>query len=530
MKKLLCLLLCLCLLAGCAAQTPAQTDETSAPTEATETAPDAESETPDTEEPFGLAYIPKYGLNPYSCMCLSNRPIISLLYDSLFVLNNRFEPEPVLCDRFAVSDNGRTYVLSLCEGLTFSDGTPLTAHDVVASLYAAQDSDYYGSRFAQVSGFAASDNRTVVITLNIPYENLPLLLDVPIVKRGTTGDEVPIGSGPYRLMGARLMRNRNWRLSAVPPVDEDYIKINIVSSPSELRDSFEFGGTTLVCVDLNAPAAVGYRCDYELWDCPTTTMQYLGFNLFNGICADPIFRAAITHMIDREQCIASIYKGFGEPAYLPCAPASPLYDEKLAANYGYDPDAFLAALRSSSIGKGYEGTILVCSADTARVELAHYIADTLAEYELKITVNAVDFDTYKYYLNIGNFDLFIGETRLAGNFDLTEFFKAYGTLNFGGIASYELSQYCTLSLENSGNYYDLHKGVMDGGYICPLLFKSYAVMVTRGVISNLQSAVDNVFHQAGGRSLADATVPYEVLIGGKTEETGEPVESEAENP
>lgn len=524
MKKLIALLLCILLLAGCTAQMPVNTateaSEATEPAE-TETAPEAEETAETSSGAFGLAYLPEYGLNPYNCMCLTNRPILSLLYEGLFVLNNHFEPEPVLCDRFAVSDNGRTYVLALCEDACFSDGSALTAPDVVNSLYAAKDSDYYGTRFAQIDYIGAQDAHTVVITLLTPYENLPLLLDVPIVKSGTAADEVPVGSGPYRLSNDALLRNHLWWRDAISPVDANYIRLHTVSTPAEVRDSFEFGGTTLVCVDLNAPTAVGYRCDYELWDCPTTTMQYIGFNLTTGICADPVFRAGITHLIDRDSFIASIYKGFATSACLPCAQASPLYDSKLAEKYDYDPEAFAKALRMSSVGKEFTGTILVCSADSSRVELAHLLADAFAEYDLKITVNAVDYDTYLHYLSIGNFDMFIGETRLSGNFDLTEFFKPYGALGYGGLASYEATQLCLGALENSGNYYDLHKKVMDEGLFCPLLFKSYAVMVNRGAISNLQSSVDNVFHLPGGRTLADASVAYDELVYGSlvTEET-----------
>ncbi len=529
-KQILSFLLCLALLVslmGCTLpgpQQPAATEPTEAPTE---TAPFIQ-ETAEEEAPggFGLAYIEKYGLNPYNCMCLTNRAILSLLYESLFVLNNRFEPEPVLCDHFAVSEDGMTYVLTVKEEACFSDGSPVTALDVVASLSAATDSDYYGTRFENISSVGASDKRTVVIQLLKPYENLPLLLDVPIVKSSTTLLDVPMGSGPYRMGGSSLVRNRSWWKNAISPVEDDLIKLHSVNSPSEVRDSFEFGGTSLVCVDINAPSAVGYRCDYELWDCPSTNMVYLGFNLTNGICADPIFRAALTHVIDRETLIASIYKGFGEAAYLPCAPTSPLYDEKLAERYLYDPQEFSKELRLSGVRKNYSGTILVCSADSARVELAHSIAATLANYDLKITVNSVDFDSYLYALKIGNFDMFVGETRLAGNFDLSAFFEPYGTLGFGGLTNFELLQSCTDALENSGNYYDLHKVIMDNGYICPLLFKSYAVMVNRSAISNLQSAVDNVFHLPGGRTLADATVPYAQLAYGVPEET----EAETELP
>ncbi len=486
-------------------------------------------QTHQTPKGFGLAYVEEYGFNPYACTCITNRPVFSLVYESLFVLNNRYQPEPVLCDRFAVSEDGKTCLLTLCEGVTFSDGTALTARDVVASLEASRDSAYYGSRFSKVERFTARDERTVEITLFKAYENLPLLLDVPIVKAGTVAAERPLGTGPYAFSeeGGRLClrRNRAWWQNNRAPVEYDTILLTAAKDPTAVRDSFEFGETALVCVDLNAPNAVGYRCDYELWDCPTTSMQYLGFNLNSGVFYKRELRAAVTHLIDREALIAAVYKGFGEAACLPCPPASPLYDQELAQNYGYAPETFGAVLRGAAVSADDTATLLVSAADPSRTDLARRIAETLTQAGLRTAVKSVDEETYRNRLSAGQFDLFIGEVRLSGSLDLTEFFRAYGSLCYGGIRSANMEQLCDNALENSGNCYDLYRGVMDNGFFCPLMFKSCAVMANRGVVGSLQPAVDYVFHVPGGRSLSDAAVPYEEMTGA---ETGVP--NDAENP
>ena len=530
MKRLLCILLVFTLLlSGCSLILPGltETEDTTAETETHEN-----NLNPKTQIPtgFGLAYVPEYGFNPYSCACITNRPVFSLVYEPLFILGSGFQPEPVLCDRFAVSESGKTYVITLCEGVIFSDGTPLTANDAAVSLEAARKSDYYGNRFSKVASFSALDDRTLQIELNRAYENLPLLLDVPIVKAGTETGNRPLGTGPYAFseegMDLCLRRNRNWWQDNRAPVEYDRILLAPCKDPTEVRDSFEFGTTSLVCADLNAPNAVGYRCDYELWDEPTTTMQYLGFNLSSGIFYKRGLRAAVTHIIDRETLIASVYKGFAEAAYLPCAPGSPLYDPELAEQYSYDEDAFAEALRDAAVPAEYVTTLLVCSSDPSRVELAGRIAEALTQAGLRIELKLVDYETYRYRLSAGQFDMYVGETRLSGNFDLTEFFRAYGSLSYGGIRSAGMEELCYDTLENSGNCYDLYSGVMENGYFCPLLFKSYAVMANRGAIGSLQPAVDFAFHMAGGRSLADASVTYEELTESPTEETESTEETE----
>lgn len=482
---------------------------------------------------FGLAYVPEYGFNPYQCVCITNRPVFSLTYESLFVLNNSFQPEPLLCDRFAVSESGTTYLLTLCEGVTFSDGTPLRAEDAVASLQAARDSAFYGSRFSKVAEFSARDDQTIEIKLLQAYENLPLLLDVPIVKAGTQEDDRPLGTGPYVFSeeqnGLCLRRNRAWWQDNRPPVEYDTILLTAAKDPAAVRDSFEFGDTTLVCADLNAPNAVGYRCDYELWDCPSATMVYLGFNLNADLFSYHKLRRIVTHLIDRESLIVSVFKGFGDAASLPCAPDSPLYDRELAMRYSYDLEAAAQILDSTSVWTDTPGTLLVSSADPTKMELARNIAESLTKNGLPMEVVAVDDESYRTRLTQGRYDAFLGETRLSGTFDLTEFFRADGSLCYGGIYSAEMESLCLDALENSGNCYDLFRDVMDNAYFCPLLFKSYAVMANRGTIGSLQPAVDCVFHLSGGRSLSDASVSYGELTGAPGEESETETESETES-
>lgn len=470
---------------------------------------------------FGLAYVAEYGLNPYTCTCLTNRPILSLVCEGLFALNGSYEAQPVLCDSFAVSENGQTYLFTLCANAVFSDGSALTADDVVASLQAAKDSEYYGGRFTYVAEISAKDSATVVISLTTAYENLPLLLDVPIVKKDCVKKDIPIGTGPYVLGQAEdgavtLTKNNAWWQQGPWPVEQEQITITLAEDPTQVRDSFEFGATTLVCADLNAPGAVGYRCDYELWNGSTTIMQYVGFNLTGGVFSNKELRAAFTHALDREEIVSKIYAGFAQPACLPCSPDSPWYDDALAETYGYDKQAFRQAADEIQTGVGV--TILVCSDDAKRVELANYIANTLTPYGFTVKVNGVDEDHYAAYLSRGEFDLYIGQARLPGNFDLSSFFRVYGALAYGGLQNDDLYGLCLKALENSGNLNQLYQAVMDGGYICPVLFKSWAIMATRGTVEDLTPGVDNVFYVNIERTLADASVAYDQLTGEEIQE------------
>lgn len=508
MKRILAMLLCLCLLlTGCSGAAKKEEEERN---NAGDIISDALTPEPEDDvATFGLAYQSEFGLNPYDCTSLSNRTILSLLYESLFTVTSTFEVEPVLCDYYDVSDNLQNYTIHLLPNVKFSDGTLLTARDVKASYNAAINSDVYGSRFYALHSIEILDDSTMVFHTTQPYENFTLLLDVPIVQADTAHDDAPLGTGPFRLVAERhtstLVRNSYWwRDPYDAAVTVRSIHLVPTTTPTDVRDDFEYGITGVVCTDPNSAAYVDYHCDYELWNCSTTIMEYVGFNARSGLFCLSDLRIAFTHILDREAIATELYRGYGEAAVLPASPLSPFYDTELAKKYDYDPDQFVSAVALTK-AKSSKATFLVCNSDPRRVEAAEYIAAEAAKYGIELVVDAVNEKTYKNRLYNGDFEIFLGEARLSPTFDLTPFFNG-GALCYGHIDSSDLTQMSKAALENSGNFYNLHEAIMSNGLICPVLFKSYAVYASRGTISNMYPAVDNVFHTSNGRTLSDAII------------------------
>ena len=527
MKRFLaaCLAVALFLLCGCAGQESAEPSQLSE----SETLPEP-SETADREDgSFGMSYLPAYGLNPYTCAATVNRAVFSLVFESLFVVSNQFRAEPLLCDSFTVSEDGRTYYYKLLPAVSFSDGTPLTAQDVVASLNAARDSELYAGRLSHVTEIAVQEEDTVCVTLDTPYENFSLMLDVPIAKADTVKDAAPVGTGAYAIDGNLLRRNAHWWQEQPPAVNTQTITLEAGDTPNEIRDHFEFGNTDLVYCDPNAAAAVGYRCDFEVWEVPTTVLHYIGFNTAEGLFSNTALRAAVTWMVDRETLSNGIYGGFAIPTMLPCSPDSDLYDAQLAAKYAYDLPRFRAAVNNSGVASTAEspGTFLVCSDDPTRGAVAEKLIEDFRGCGIWLNLKALPLKEYKSELYEGNFDLYYGEVRLTANFDLSVFFDSNGYLSYGGISSATLLGQCVSSLENTGNYPDLCRNLLETAPICPVVFKSYAIYVTRGKISSITPAVDCVFHHsATARTLADADRTYDRTQTTAAQEPEEPSESE----
>lgn len=500
--RILALLLALSLLCACAPQAePEAQPEPAAPPDL----PDVdEIPEPAAPEAFGLAYEAEAGFNPYGCMSLCNRTVLSLLYEPLFTVDASFHAAPYLVETYAASGDGRTHTLTLRENAAFSDGSPVTAADAAASIQAARGSAYYGARLEHIADVTPTDDHILTITTDAACGGLDALLNIYVVKSGTAADTVPVGSGPYCLKNGSLHRSDWWR-TVTPPLSEETVSLIAVSSPTNVRDAFEYGQITLAAADPNVGARIAYHADFELWNNATTIMQYVGFNLNSTVFSKNQVRAAVTYAVDRDAIAAATAAGFAAAAVLPASPYAAVYDQRLADSYAYNPAALSDALQTA----GYtpkelpvdpdgeeidaDGVMLVCSASEQRVAAAQAIVDSLAAAGLRLELRALPYDDYLDALDRGEFDAYYGEVRLRPDFDLSVFFDAAGNLSYGSIADSDLARLCDLAVENAGNVYDLHAELMNRGLLCPVLFKTYAVYTARGRITNLTPCLDGIF-------------------------------------
>ena len=524
MKKILLLLLCattvLSLFAGCAAEdTPyVPTGDALAPEDADVNATIPEEDTEPQE--FSLAYHKDYSMNPVVATDYTNRALFSLIYHGLFFVNSNNEAVPILCKNYKYSTDYRTFTFFLMDNATFSDGSPVTVEDALATYSAALNSTYYSGRFVHVKEVLISDEGGLSFKLSNPIEDLPLLLDVPIIKASQIEAEHPLGTGPYifenSLAGAQLRRNRAWWCSQLAQnlaVKADSIPLVAATSTTQIRDEFEFADVGVVCTDPCSDAYADYRCDRELWTVDNGVFLFLSCNVaYSDVFSNAALRSALTYAIDRKTLASDHYGDFARTTTLLCSPNSPYYSSALAAKYEYDPVRFIEAV--GKIKKPKEPVeLLVNKDDSLRLRAARDIADMLTDCGLETVTVEEDTNNFLRKVRVGDYDLYLGQTKLSANMDLTPFFHPYGNMSRNGVANSDLYALCLDALENSGAYYNLHKAAADAGSVVPILFGTYAVYASRGLVTNLSPARDCVFFYTLGRTDADALIPLNYGIG-----------------
>ena len=455
--------------------------------------------------PFSLAVYPAYSLHPVLAENRANLTLVPLLYEPLFQLDGSFQAVPVLCQSYTAGPDNLSWTFTLRSGVTFSDGTPLTAEAVAAALNTArQEGSRYAQRLRDITSVTAGDG-SVTVTLSRPNGDLPALLDIPIANG--SGDR-PAGTGPYILSGEGeelLLTARSdwWQCKALPARE---IPLTAVERSDDLISSFASGDTGLVDVDLMGTNALGYSGNYETWDYATTDFLYLGFNVQRGICQRPEVRRALALAVDRDSIVQVDYARHAAAASLPVHPASSLYDEELAQALSYDPEQLASQIKELRLS-GRSLTMVVNSENTAKTAAAQRIADQLEAAGLKVTLSKLAFADYTAALAAGNFDLYLGEVVLTADFDLSPLLSSTGTLNYGGWQDGEADLLLADLRGASGPqrktaaqalFAYLEQQVL----IVPICFKNGSVLTQWGRLSGLAPVRGNVFAQLENWSIS----------------------------
>ena len=302
--------------------------------------------------------------------------------DNLTSLDADHKVVPWLATKWEPSADGLSWTFTLKKGVTFTDGTPLTAGVV------AYNFDYWlkgGNSTADVwlDGYykdaVAVDDQTVRIDLLHPYPDLPTHLTQSYfgiqsqhaleTRTKEQNCDAPIGSGAFTVekwnRGQDIILKRNPNYTS-PPANAKHTGPAYVN---EIDWKFVPDGTTRVAALqsgqvqalYDVPAVqwktlkdAGYQLDKYV---TPGRPQQISFNTAKGVFTDEQVRQALAYSLDREKIVDTIGRGvIPFEGNGPVSRATPGYSEKAASTYSYDPkkaDALLDAAgwtRSGSTG------------------------------------------------------------------------------------------------------------------------------------------------------------------------------------
>ena len=358
---------------------------------------------------------------------------------------------PLVARNWEISPDGLTMTFHLKEGITFSDGTPLTAEDVVFTFDWMRNPDVDAARarsgLDKLDTVTAPDPMTVVFKFTETYfQNFDVAAGTSIMSKKFYGGYTPaqfndsvgllFGCGPYMLEsptgwtpgnGVTLVRNpRYW---GEPPAFDRIIFREIEEEGASM---VVFGNGQMDVVPcspemfekLGENPRIKEMARPFVYDTPYGGYSYIGWNqerTKNGVktptrFADARVRRAMTMLIDRERIAREIYKGYASVANGPFSPQGPQSDPDVKA-WPYDPEAALKLLAEAGYedrdgdgvledreGRPFTFTLTYSTNRETTEKIVRFLKDSFSRGKIVMNVEPLQWSVLVNKLNQGDYE------------------------------------------------------------------------------------------------------------------------------
>lgn len=321
--------------------------------------------------------------------------------------------KPGLATDWAYSDDRLSFVMNLREGVKFSDGSPMTADDVVNWLKHYKEKGSFTAWLGNVTDISATGPLQVTLKLSTPDPMLPYGLD----QGGMAGDVVgpagladpdslgssTNGAGPYMIDPAATILNSQYTYVKNPyfwdPSAQhwDKIVIKIISDGNSILSALKTGQIQ-VAEGAATDAAAAEAAGLNIVSAPSAMLGvYIGDIDGKIVPAlkDIRVRQALNYAIDRKGIVESLYGKYGKPTTQFVPESVGGYVSALDDRYPYDPEKAKALLAEAGYPDGFKFTLVLQPAVSSGDLMAQAMVANWKDIGVDVTLLPTDsFATY----------------------------------------------------------------------------------------------------------------------------------------
>lgn len=270
--------------------------------------------------------------------------LVANLFSSLVQFDEQLGLQADLAETWEVTPDGLQYTFKLRQGLTFHNGDPLNANDLVYTYQRTTNPDFaspHANKLKAVTEATAPDDLTFVVKLSAPFAPFlavacsrgPGRALTPISKRAIDemGDEqfglTPIGCGPFKIVPEGVDLSSGFKFVAFdgwyggrPHLDE--IDVTVIAEPSSMVSALEAGDVDML--DIAPPVGITRlkeNGDITVTEVSGTNWVGLTMNYARPPWDKVEARMAVAKAIDRDDLITKALFGIAQPSVGAIAPA-----------------------------------------------------------------------------------------------------------------------------------------------------------------------------------------------------------------
>jgi ABC-type dipeptide transport system, periplasmic component len=364
------------------------------------------------------------------------------VYEGLVKLGQDGQIEPLLAEKWAVSDDRRTYTFTLRKGVTFSDGAPFTADDVIFSLDRIK-TDWklkIKTQMDVIDKVEKTDDSTVVVKLKSPSNgwlySMTTRLGAMFSRTGVSDlANKPVGTGPYQVAAWRRgdsiqLKTLPTYWGAKPPIST--VTLKYFKDATAMNNALLTGGIDVIST-VQAPESLAQFADtsrYQVVEGTTNGEVVLSLNNARPPFSDKKARQAVRYAIDHKALLETAWAGHGTLIGSMVPPTDPWYEDR-TGDYPYDP----AKAKELLGGKQLNVKLRIPNLPYA-VSAAQVVKSQLAEVGITADIDPLEFPAR--WLDVvfqqGDYDMSIiqhVEPRDMGIFADKDYYFHYDNPKFG---------------------------------------------------------------------------------------------------
>jgi oligopeptide transport system substrate-binding protein len=336
------------------------------------------------------------------------------------------------------SEDNVTWTVTLREGWTFHDGTPVTASSFVdAWNWGAYGPNGAGNNYFfgpygvnivgydelnpaegdpetdQMSGLQVVDDRTFTVELGAPFSEFPITvgynafypLPESFFADSEAFNEAPVGNGPYMMdgswehdVGINVVRYEGY--AGDEPGNADAVEFRIYADPDTAYRDLQAGQLDIMTAvpPEQIEAAKSEFGDRYVED-PSSTFQYIGLPLYVEEFANPDLRRALSMALDREAIDVAVFSNTRESADDMVSPVVQGYREGVCEYCVYDPER---AKELFDAAGGYDGTLSIWFNNDGGHE--EWIEAVSNQWRQNLGIENVEFESMPFARYLGRLD------------------------------------------------------------------------------------------------------------------------------